>query len=310
MAAVALSGFEVLPAAAVKVIEPLGHVFDGVTVHDIEQHADAQPVRGVDEVFEILGRAEAVAGGEEGGDVVAEGAVVGVLLHGHELHEVVAERVHTRQHFIRKLSIAVNAGFFPAHTHMRLVDEGGAEFGGVPARVAPRIGLGRFPDEAAVVEIIRVLLGVANPGRDAVAVLQIRADDMHLHPLPVLQRRGGQPQLPHARGGGLHGVGAAVPAVEVSDEPQPASPRRPLAVDPLVCPGIAVESHAAAAVGKGRQRAPAAANFLALGIEESQASPDVALKGSQPAVCQHQSGYGGSSHRAPSYTEPGSGASS
>ncbi len=42
---------------------------------------------------------------EEVCDVVAKGAVVGVLLHGHELDGVVAQVADARQHVPRKLQV-------------------------------------------------------------------------------------------------------------------------------------------------------------------------------------------------------------
>ena len=86
----ALAGVEVLVAGAVEVVEALGEVLDGVGVDDVQQDGEAEAVGGVDEVLEVLGRAEARGRGEEVRDVVAEGAVVGVLLDGHELDGVVA----------------------------------------------------------------------------------------------------------------------------------------------------------------------------------------------------------------------------
>ena len=61
----ARAAVEILVAGAVEVVEALGEVLHGVRVDDVEQHGEAEAVGGIDEVFQVLRRAEARAWREE-----------------------------------------------------------------------------------------------------------------------------------------------------------------------------------------------------------------------------------------------------
>jgi hypothetical protein len=63
-------------------------------VHD---HGNAPFVGRIDQVHEIFRRTEPGRRGEKAGDMVAEGAVIGMLLDGHELNGVVAGIDDARQ---------------------------------------------------------------------------------------------------------------------------------------------------------------------------------------------------------------------
>ena len=75
---------------AVLEADAFGGVLDGVRVDEVDDDAQSESVGVVDESLEVVGGSEEVADGEEAGDVVAEGAVEGVLHDGHELDGVVA----------------------------------------------------------------------------------------------------------------------------------------------------------------------------------------------------------------------------
>lgn len=76
--------------AKVEAREAIVHVLADVRVHHVDQHGDAHAVRFVDERLERLWVAGARGRRKGVGDVVAKARVVGVLLHGHELHAVEA----------------------------------------------------------------------------------------------------------------------------------------------------------------------------------------------------------------------------
>ncbi len=78
IAAVAL--VEVLVGGAVEARQALDLVVHRVRVHEVHDDRAAQAVGGVDQGLQFLRRAEARRAGEEVGHVVAERAVVGVLL--------------------------------------------------------------------------------------------------------------------------------------------------------------------------------------------------------------------------------------
>ena len=61
-----------------------------MTLHEVHNHGNAQAVGFVNELLEFIGCAESAGGCKEVGDVIAETAVVGMLLNGHHLNAVVA----------------------------------------------------------------------------------------------------------------------------------------------------------------------------------------------------------------------------
>ncbi len=97
-------------------------------VDDVEEDGDAETVCGIDEVFEVFGSTEARAGGEEGGDVVTEGAVVRMFLDGHDLDGVIACGVDAWENVACEFAVGVDAGFLTGHTDVCFVDEGGMDF--------------------------------------------------------------------------------------------------------------------------------------------------------------------------------------
>ncbi len=145
---------EVEVVAAVEAAEALDFVLDGVRVHDVHDHGDAHRVRLVDELLELVGGAEARRCGVEVADVIAERAVVGVLLHGHELDGVVAVLGYARQHVAAELVVCPDALLVLGHSDVGLVDEQG-------------IGVGR---ELADLEFIGMLGGV-DLGREYLCVV-------------------------------------------------------------------------------------------------------------------------------------------
>ena len=236
-------------------------------MHHIQQHRNTESMSSIDKIFQILGCTEAVAGSKERGNMVAERAVIRMLLNGHNLHHVVPQFCHTRQHVIRKLPVAVDALFFTRHTHMRLIDEGSLHSGRIPACILPQVRLRRVPDDAAVVEGRSILRRIANPGRHAVLVYIVSPHHMYLHALAVLQSICRQAQLPHPVCPSLHRVCLAVPVVEIADKIKLARARRPFAVHPFARGCIAVEPHARVGKGKIHQRTMTAADTLHLSIE-------------------------------------------
>ena len=91
------AGIEVQMVGAVEVREALGLVVHAVAVDDVHHHGDALAVRVVHQALELFRRAETGAQGVEIGHLVAEGAVVGMLLQGHDLEGVVPELLHLRK---------------------------------------------------------------------------------------------------------------------------------------------------------------------------------------------------------------------
>ena len=106
-------------------IEPIYAIVDvvgSVRVHNIDDDKDAETVGFVNQVLEIIRIALSRARGEVACDMVSEGAVVGVLLHSHQLNAVVATLLDVGKHIICKLSVLGHFAILGAHAHMRLIN--------------------------------------------------------------------------------------------------------------------------------------------------------------------------------------------
>ena len=59
---------------------------------------------------------------KEVGDMVAKGAVVGMLLHSHDLDGVVAQLANAGQHGHAEVQVAVHTRLLARHANVALVD--------------------------------------------------------------------------------------------------------------------------------------------------------------------------------------------
>ena len=115
------AGVEILVLGSVELVESVVDVLDRMAMDQVQQHAQTQAVGRVDQVFEVLGRAEAGRRSVEVAHVISEGAVVGVLHDGHELHGVVAEVGDARQHLFGELVVGPDFLLFLRHTDVGFV---------------------------------------------------------------------------------------------------------------------------------------------------------------------------------------------
>ena len=116
---------EELPGGAVEHVDALGGVLDGVGVDHVQQHPDAHFVGLVHQILQILGLAEPGGSGIEVGNLVAEGAVVGMLHDGHQLDGVVAGFLHMGQGVVSELPVGAHLALFLGHAHVGFVNEQG-----------------------------------------------------------------------------------------------------------------------------------------------------------------------------------------
>mmetsp|Transcript_111409 Transcript_111409/g.278951 ORF Transcript_111409/g.278951 Transcript_111409/m.278951 type:complete len:224 (-) Transcript_111409:258-929(-) len=93
-----------------------------VRMHKVHKYDDAKPVRCVNQILQLLGRALPASRREEGGHMVAEAAVVRVLSNSHELHAVVAHALDAREDIVRKVHVRGDLRIHGAHTDVSLVD--------------------------------------------------------------------------------------------------------------------------------------------------------------------------------------------
>ena len=230
---------EVEVLAAVELAQAFRDVLDAVGVDDVHDHGDAEAMGLVHQGLELLRGPEAGAQGEEVGDLVAEGTVVGVLLEGHDLDHVVAELRDARQHVAAEIVEGGDFLLLRAHADVALVDEGVRVLAGAPVLPAVR-GL-RGPDLGGEDLGLRVLDGAGHIGGDALP-RPAGPLEVELVEVAVAEEHRGELELPVAVADGLEAVAfRALPVVEVADEPDLRRVRGVLAEDPAAVRG-AVEA--------------------------------------------------------------------
>mmetsp|Transcript_38740 Transcript_38740/g.111253 ORF Transcript_38740/g.111253 Transcript_38740/m.111253 type:complete len:272 (-) Transcript_38740:147-962(-) len=214
---------------AVHLSDAVEGVRGGVRMHEVYQDLDAEPVGHIHHLLQLLGGARSAGGREEGGHVVAEATVVGVLRNGHELHGIVAHALDAGQHIAREVQVRGDLGIEGAHADVALVDLQGLRLRG--SRVLERVHLrcGRLPKHT-VEEVGSVVLpGELRPGWHPVVpgpVAGLQADlDL------ALVRHGalGQEDGPSAEALARQRC-AVLPAIELADEEDLLRVRHPLPV--------------------------------------------------------------------------------
>ena len=234
IASLALTEVRILGALSkIKSSDAVIDVARRVRVHDIEQHAHAQAVRLVDQVLQVFRRPASRRHRERTRDVVAEGSVVRVLHHRHELHGVVPTGGDSRQNIIGELAVRVHLGIVRAHPNVRFVNSRRLRL--FRRRVFELVlFLGR-PVDAVVSGAHHSLLDrrPAHPRRHAIDLRAIPGSDPHLYPRSVLDRSLRQLHLPRSVLVPRHRRRLAVPPVKVPDQRAVRRRRRPLPVRDL-----------------------------------------------------------------------------
>ncbi len=192
--------------------------------HPVHDHADARPVAGVDEVPEVVRAAEPRGRRVEAGDLVAPGAVEGVLGDRHQLDVGEPEVLDVRREFLGELPVAQprppGRQMHLVHRERRLVHRP-VRAVRHPLSVTPLVVRGRHDRRrvgrllGAARHRVRLQEAVAVPGGDLELVGRALAD-------------AGQEQLPHAgRAERPHRELRPVPVGEVRRDPHALRVRRP-----------------------------------------------------------------------------------
>ena len=131
-------------AAAVVAGQALLRIGAGVAVGDVQNHGQAQAVGLVHQHLELVRRAVARTGREIAADLIAEGAVQGVLQNAHELHGGVAVGLDPGQDGAAEFLIAAHAFAVMGqgglrHAHVSLINAREDQRAG--AAVAEAVGL-------------------------------------------------------------------------------------------------------------------------------------------------------------------------
>ena len=119
----AASLIEVLARIAGKVAKTLHFILHRMAVNNIHNDRYAHTMSLIYQSLQFLRRAESAAGSEETAHMIAETAIIGMLLNGHNLDAIITCLVHTRQHVYAELLVRAYLLCILSHADMALVNE-------------------------------------------------------------------------------------------------------------------------------------------------------------------------------------------
>ena len=99
-------------AGAVIACQPFDLIAYGMAVHKIHDDLETSCVSSIDERFQFVGRTEATTGCEEARYMVAKGAIVRMLLDGHDLNGIIPEVNDTGKDLLLELTVATYLALF------------------------------------------------------------------------------------------------------------------------------------------------------------------------------------------------------
>lgn len=169
---------EVEVVTAVEHVQAVKHILRSVTVNNIQEDGDAHAVGSVDELLQLIRQTVATACGEEAVDLVAETGVVCVLHDRHELDDVVAQMMDSRQCVLCELFVGSDLGVGRRDTNVGFVDTSTLWLRGLGVLESVTLVLRRVP-EARIVDgrDVQVLGDSGNPCRYALLSGVIVGDD-------------------------------------------------------------------------------------------------------------------------------------
>ena len=231
-----MAAVEVEVVAAVKAAQALKLIAHGVGVDYVHNHGYALRVGVINQALEVLRGAEARTQREEGRNLVAEGAVVRVLLESHYLQDVIAQALDLRKHVDAEFLKSGHLLLFRAHSDVAFVNH----------RIAARTRPAGFPLVGRSVPHLGAedlgLRVLDDPGHIGGNPLSAASCPFHpeLVEIAVVDAKVRDAQLPVAVADRLELIGfGALPVVEVADEVYPVGVRGPLPDYPAA--GVAVE---------------------------------------------------------------------
>ena len=229
------SRIEILVGVASQVAETLHLIFHGVGVDDIHDDGDALLVGRINEFLEFFGSSESAGGSEEGAHMIAEGAIVRMLLNGHNLDAVVAVLDDARQHIVFELAVGAHFLGVLSHSDVALVDEERVGIG-FEFCFLPHIRFLRVPHLCGEDFCLLVLHHSAHPCRYALTVSTVPVD-VHFVEVAMLDGLFGEFQFPVVGARDTFGSVALLfgPVVEIAYEIDVRSVGRPLAEHPSTC---------------------------------------------------------------------------
>ena len=149
-------------------------------MHQVHHHCEPHSVCRVDEVAQVVGRAEARGRRKEIGYMIPERSVIRVFLYGHQLQGVVTQVGYFGQDRVGKFAPRAHMPVFGGHAGVRFVDQGGEVLRQAEVRIFPSEGaLGE--ELSSEIERLRVLNHPADVSRDTVQRAVVR-DDTQFYP--------------------------------------------------------------------------------------------------------------------------------
>ena len=244
---------EELIGVATKVTKTFHLVLHSVTVNDVHNHCYAVLMRFVDKGFQFLRSSETTAGSEERTYVVAERAVVRMLLDSHNLDAVIAVGDDTRKYVVLELRICAHLLCIFAHSYVALIDEQ-RTLVRLESLFLPNVRLLGCPYLSRENLCVLVLNDTTNPRRDALALATVPLY-VHLEEVAVLHCLLRQLQFPVACSFDTLSTIflCLLPVVEVADKIDVCSIRCPLTENPSSARSL-VKSVIVVTTGKVRQR--------------------------------------------------------
>ncbi len=256
-------------------------------MHQIHDDGQAQFVGAADQLFQLLGRAEARGGSEETRHMVAERPVIGMLGDGHQLHGIITVGFDDGQNLFGELAVGAHPLALLRHADMGLVDQQIAVLRGIERIALPVERLGGRPELRRIIFGLLVLHHAPGIGRDPIPP-PVVAVDMELVERSVRQavtvhgrRKKG---APHPCDIAVHADFGALPIVEIAEDIDIVRPGQPLAQPPPVEQPVPLPTEVTVAVGVVGERTCRAADVVDLLPITLPAAVHLFFDGVQPCV--------------------------
>lgn len=177
---------EELARVASQVAESFDLVFDCVALDEVHDDGKSHFVGLVDELLQFVGGAEAAGRRKETRHVVAETAIVGVFLNGHDLEAIVSVLDDARQDVLAEFVVGPDLFGVLGHADVAFVDKQRGAFG-AERLLLEHVGVGGIPHLGTENFSLVVLNHTLAPGRYAFAATAVPVD-LHFVEVQVFER--------------------------------------------------------------------------------------------------------------------------
>ena len=123
---------EIQVLASVELAEPFGLIVNRMRMHYIHHDSDSEPMGIIHQGLELLRCAETRAERKEIGHLIAERAVIRMLLKSHYLYRVIAQVSHLGKYITPEILKSTDTFLLSGHSDMALIYEGCSLFPDLP----------------------------------------------------------------------------------------------------------------------------------------------------------------------------------